>query len=143
MTNLGANFLLHFISQKNMSSLEVKGKLLVKFNAQQVTERFKKREFVLEIASGAYTEQVKFQLIQDKCELLDKFKEGDEINVFFNLKGKPYTKDGVTSYFNNLDAWRIETVKDGKANQNDDIPLPPDDFDSFSQISDNEENLPF
>jgi len=126
-----------------MSSLEVKGKLIVKFNAQQVTERFKKREFVLEIASGNYSEQVKFQLAQDKCDLLDKFKEGEEINVFFNLKGKPYTKDGVTSYFNNLDAWRIETAKEGKASGSEEVPPPTDDFSSFSQVSDNEENLPF
>lgn len=125
-----------------MSSLEVKGKLIVKFNAQQVTERFKKREFVLEIPSGNYTEQVKFQLIQDKCELLDKFREGDEINVHFNLKGKPYTKDGVTSYFNNLDAWRIEAAKESKASQAEEAPFP-DEFTTFTDSSDNEEGLPF
>jgi single-strand DNA-binding protein len=131
-----------FHTSRIMSSLEVKGKLIVKFNAQQVTERFKKREFVLEIPSGNYTEQVKFQLIQDKCELLDKFREGDEINVHFNLKGKPYTKDGITSYFNNLDAWRIEAAKDSKSSQADEAPLP-DEFASFSDSSGNEEGLPF
>jgi hypothetical protein len=124
-----------------MSSFEIKGKLIVKYNAQQVTDRFKKREFVLEIPSGNYTEQVKFQLIQDKCEILDRFSEGDEIHVFFNLKGKPYTKDGTTTYFNNLDAWRIESAKEGKASQTDEVPLP-DEF-TFKDVTDNEEGLPF
>ncbi len=31
-------------------SLEVTGKLLVKYDTQQVSEKFKKREFVLELA---------------------------------------------------------------------------------------------
>jgi hypothetical protein len=124
-----------------MSSFEVKGKLIVKYNTQQVTDRFKKREFVVEIASGNYTESIKFQLIQEKCDLLDRFKEGDEINVFFNLKGKPYTKDGNTSYFNNLDAWKIDIAKDGSASKEEDVPLP-EEF-TFRDVSDSDEGLPF
>ena len=69
--------------------------------------------------------------------------EGDEINVFFNLKGKPYTnKEGVTSYFSNLDAWRIEAAKEGKTSQTDEAPLP-DEFSTFADASDGDENLPF
>lgn len=126
-----------------MSSFEVKGKLLVKYNTQQVTERFKKREFVVEIPSGNFAEQVKFQLTQDKCDLLDRFKEGDELTVYFNLKGKPYTKDGVTTYFNNLDAWRLETAKEDKSKEESDAPIP-DEF-TYRDVtgSGNEENLPF
>jgi single-strand DNA-binding protein len=124
-----------------MSSFEVKGKLLVKYNTQQVTERFKKREFVLEIPSGNFAEQVKFQLTQDKCELLDRFKEGDEINVFFNLKGKPYTKDGVTTYFNNLDVWRLDAAKEEKIKDANEPPLP-EEF-SYREVAESEEGLPF
>ena len=124
-----------------MSSFEVKGKLLVKYNTQQVTERFKKREFVVEIPSGNFAEQVKFQLTQDKCDLLDRYQEGDEINVFFNLKGKPYTKDGVTTYFNNLDAWRLDSVKESKTKDADEPPLP-EEF-TYRDVSENEEGLPF
>jgi single-strand DNA-binding protein len=124
-----------------MSSFETKGKLIVKYNTQQVTERFKKREFVVEIPSGNFAEQVKFQLTQDKCELLDRFKEGEELIVYFNLKGKPYTKDGVTSYFNNLDAWRLETAKESKAGNDTEPPLP-EEF-TYREAGESEENLPF
>jgi len=124
-----------------MSSFEVKGKLLLKYDSQQLTERFKKREFVVEIPSGNYTEQVKFQLTQDKCDILDRFNIGDEVHVFFNLRGKPYTKDGVTTYFNNLDVWRIDAVKESKDATNSDIPLP-EEF-NFREASENEEGLPF
>lgn len=91
-----------------MSTFEVTGKLIVKYNTQQVTEKFRKREFVIEIPSGMYSEQVKFQLTQDKCSLLDGYEVGAEIKVSFNLRGRPYTKGNETTYFTNLEAWKIE-----------------------------------
>ncbi len=90
-----------------MSELKISGTINKIFNTVQVTEKFCKREFVLE-TSGKYPEFVKFQVIQDKCEWLDKYEENEPITVHFNLKGKPYEKNGVTSYFNNLDCWKIE-----------------------------------
>lgn len=89
-------------------AFEVKGKLEVIYDTQQVTDRFKKREFVLEVQNGMYPEYVKFQLTQDRCNLLDPFSKGEEITVNFNLKGRPYTKEGRTTYFTNLEAWRID-----------------------------------
>ena len=87
---------------------DAQGKLHEIFDEQQVSEKFRKREFVLEIPDGAYTQFIKFQLTQDKCNLLDQYKVGDEVKVAFNLSGKPFTKNGTTMYFTNLGAWRIE-----------------------------------
>ena len=87
---------------------DAQGKLHEIFDEQQVSEKFRKREFVLEIPDGAYTQYIKFQLTQDKCNLLDQYKVGDEVKVAFNLSGKPFTKNGTTMYFTNLGAWRIE-----------------------------------
>ncbi|MBC5991576.1 DUF3127 domain-containing protein [Pontibacter cellulosilyticus] len=89
-------------------SFDIQGKLYEVFEEQQISDKFKKREFVLEIPDGSYTQYVKFQLTQDKCSLLDQFKNGDEVKVTFNLSGKPFTKNGQTMYFTNLQAWRLE-----------------------------------
>jgi single-strand DNA-binding protein len=89
-------------------SLTVQGKLFEIFDEAQVTDKFKKREFVLEIADGSYTQYPKFQMTQDKCSLLDNFNKGEEVTVTFNLSGKPFTKNGETMYFTNLQAWRID-----------------------------------
>ncbi|RYD53417.1 MAG: DUF3127 domain-containing protein [Sphingobacteriales bacterium] len=93
-------------------SLEIIGKLLVKYDTQVVSDRFKKREFVLEMIdetpNGNYTNYARMQLVQNKTELLDRFNEGDSVKVSFNIKGSKYEKNGTTSYFTNLDAWRIE-----------------------------------
>jgi len=95
-------------------SLEVTGKLLVKYNTQQVSDRFKKREFVLELAEeingNVYTNYAKMQLVQNKCEILDKFNEGDSVKVSFNIKGNKWEKDGKVNFITNLDAWRIESA---------------------------------
>ena len=95
---------------------DAQGKLHEIFDEQQVSEKFKKREFVLEIPDGAYTQFIKFQLTQDKCSLLDQYKVGDEVKVAFNLSGKPFTKNGTTMYFTNLGAWRIEPASAGGNN---------------------------
>jgi hypothetical protein len=88
---------------------QVQGILKVKNNEVQVNERFKKREFVLTVEpSSQYPQQVQFQLVQDKCSLLNDFNVGEEIKVSFNLRGREWTRDNEVRYFNTLDAWRIE-----------------------------------
>ena len=51
----------------------------------QVSERFRKREFVLEYADNPeYPEYIKFELAQDRCELLDSFQPGQKVRVDFD-----------------------------------------------------------
>jgi hypothetical protein len=98
-------------------SLEVTGKLLVKWPTQVVSDKFRKREFVLELAEeingNTYTNFAKMQLVQAKCDILDKFNEGDTVKVSFNIKGNKWEKDGKVNYITNLDAWRIEAAGAG------------------------------
>ena len=88
----------------------LKGKLIVKGAEQQISEKFKKREFVVQDDSSQYPQVISFQLVQDKCSLLEAYNEGDEISVNFNLRGREWVspKDGTTKYFNSLEAWKIE-----------------------------------
>lgn len=109
-------------------SLEVTGKLLVKYDPIQVSDKFKKREFVMELAEeingNVYTNFAKLQLVQNKCEIIDRFNTGDAIKVTFNIKGNSYVdkKDGQTKYITNLDAWRVEAA--GAAPQGGSAPAP-------------------
>jgi uncharacterized protein DUF3127 len=95
-------------------SLEVTGKLLVKYDTQQVSEKFKKREFVIELAEeingNIYTNFAKMQLVQNKCDIIDRFKEGETVKVSFNIKGNKWERDGKVNYITNLDAWRVEST---------------------------------
>lgn len=79
----------------------------------QKTEKFRTREFVLEvekqIGDRTITDYVKFQSTGDKCDILNRYSTGDIATVHFNIRGNRWEKDGKVSYFTNLDAWRIES----------------------------------
>lgn len=84
-------------------SFEIEGKLHKKYPVESKSASFQAREFVLEIKSGNYSEFIKFQLVQDKCSLLDDYQEGDTMKVFFDLRGREWQG----KYFTNLNAWRL------------------------------------
>lgn len=101
-------------------ALELIGKLIEKHPVQQVTERFKKREFVLDISEevngNTYANYAKLQVVQNRCELLDNYSEGDMLKVTFNVRGNRWERDGKVNYITSLDAWRIERA--GAADSN-------------------------
>lgn len=119
-------------------SYELKGNLVEIFDTVQVSDSFKKREFVVEKVETAgereFIEEVKFQVLQDKCSILDGYKVGDEVNVSFNIKGRKWEKEGKVSYFINLDAWRVTSV----SGETDPNPIEP----QGSNVDDDDQ-LPF
>ena len=114
-------------------SYEITGKLVAKFDIVQRTETFKTREFVIEksedIGGRIITNYVKFQCVQDKTAMPDRFNMGDEVKVLFNIKGTKWVKEGRENYITNLDAWRMETMKMDQTNNGADSvnynDLPP------------------
>ncbi|MFP5039802.1 DUF3127 domain-containing protein [Parasediminibacterium sp. JCM 36343] len=126
-------------------SYEITGKLTAKYPAVQRTETFKTREFVIEksedIGGRIITNYAKFQCVQDKTALLDRFALGDELKVTFNIKGTKWVKDGKENYITNLDAWRIETVKLGQQDNN----MPPDNnnYNTMPPPAEAVDDLPF
>ena len=91
-------------------AMEISGRLHAKHDAQQVTERFRKREFVLELSENArFPQLVLFQLTGDRCERIDDFAVGDDVRVEFSLRGREWKSPrGDLKYFNSLDVWNIE-----------------------------------
>lgn len=93
--------------------MDVTGKLTIKEEVNVISDNFQKREFVIEkteiVGQKEYTDYIKFELTQDKVNLIDSINPGDEITVHFNLRGRKWEKDGKVSYFTNLQAWKIES----------------------------------
>ncbi len=99
--------------------MEVIGKLHVIGETQQKSERFTKREFVLEIAENPkYPQTVQFQLTGDRVNQLDGLNIGDQVRVEFSLRGREWrSPSGDVKYFNSLDVWRIEPARANAAAQ--------------------------
>jgi hypothetical protein len=103
-------------------AFEITGKIIDISPVNQVSDKFKKREFVIEKkesgASAVFVDYIKFQLIQDKCDLINESYLNEEVKIWFNLKGNKWERDGKINYFTNLDAWKIERASSQVHDQN-------------------------
>lgn len=75
------------------------------FEVQTFSSGFTKREFVV-TTKEQYPQDVKFELIKDRTDLIAPYKAGDEVKVHFNIRGNEYNG----KYFVNLQAWKIEPL---------------------------------
>jgi len=105
----------------------LKGEIKVIGEIQQVSDSFKKREFVVVDSSGQYEQTIQFQAVQDRCDLLNNLSVGQNVEVTFFLRGREWTSpnDGKVKFFNSLDAWKIEPI--GSAPSNDGVVAEGDD----------------
>ena len=87
-------------------AFETEGILHKVFDTENKTDSFQAREFVIK-HDGNYPQFIKFQLTQDRCDLVNNFKEGDNIKVSFDLRGREWNE----KFFTNLNAWRIDAVE--------------------------------
>ncbi len=139
--------------------IETTGKLHTIFDTKQVSERFTKREFVIELTDNPkYPQVVLFQLTGDRCSQLDGMAVGDEVRIEFSLRGREWrSPSGDIKYFNSLDVWKIEPARAGRSQGNGngrsrgssqggdprDMEMPPRiDESNFGRV-DNNDDIPF
>ena len=121
--------------------IEASGRLHTIFETKQVSERFSKREFVIEMSDNPkYPQVVLFQLTGDRCTQLDGLNVGDEVRIDFSLRGREWkSPSGELKYFNSLDVWKVEPARananNGRRSQRDtgggerNDAAPPRDYD--------------
>lgn len=91
-------------------SLEVSGKIKFIGAEQEVSATFKKRELVV-TTEEQYPQHISINFLQDKTELLDRFRVDDQVKVLINLRGREWVNpQGETKYFNDIQGWRIESL---------------------------------
>lgn len=119
-------------------AFEITGKLHKKFDTENKTDTFQAREFVIETNDSGYVQYIKFQLVQDRCQLVDKYDEGQEIKVSFDLRGREWNG----KFFTNLNAWKVDGAGAGNAA---DAPVVDDSFPSLDNepVSGPDDDLPF
>jgi Domain of unknown function (DUF3127) len=103
-------------------AFEITGKVIDVSPVNQVSDKFRKREFVIEKKEtggpAVFIDYIKFQLVQDKCDLINESFINEEVRIWFNLKGNRWERDGKVSYFTNLDAWKIEKASGAASETN-------------------------
>ncbi len=72
---------------------------------------FRKREMVL-TTKDQYPQMLNIEFVQDKCDILDKYKVDDEVKISINLTGREWINpQGEAVYFNAIQGWRIEKME--------------------------------
>ena len=109
----------------------------------QVSASFKKRELVV-TTDEQYPQMLLVQFVQDKCDLLNNYKVGQDVKVAINLRGREWINpQGEAVYFNTIQGWRVEPFNEGAAAGS--VPaMTPDDFKTTTNVDDSEpDDLPF
>jgi hypothetical protein len=125
-------------------AFEITGKVVDVMPVNQVSDKFKKREFVIEKketgGSAVFIDYIKFQLVQDKCDLINESFINEEVKVSFNIKGNRWEREGKVNYFTNLDAWRVDKATQGGREQ---ASQPRPQLEDFPPENDDLSDLPF
>jgi len=105
---------------------------------------FRKRELVI-TTEEQYPQVIMIEFVQDKTDLLNNYKVGQDVKVSINVRGREWVNpQGETKYFNSIQGWRVENVSQASGS-GDMPPMPP--AEAFEPANDfNEEDhddLPF
>ena len=90
--------------------MQITGRLKFIGATQEVSASFKKREVVVS-TNEQYVQHILIEFNQEKCDVLNSYNVGDEVEVSINIKGKEWTNpQGETKYFNSIQGWKINKV---------------------------------
>eukprot|EP00633_Aureoumbra_lagunensis_P001875 CAMPEP_0197296488 /NCGR_PEP_ID=MMETSP0890-20130614/38487_1 /TAXON_ID=44058 ORGANISM="Aureoumbra lagunensis, Strain CCMP1510" /NCGR_SAMPLE_ID=MMETSP0890 /ASSEMBLY_ACC=CAM_ASM_000533 /LENGTH=180 /DNA_ID=CAMNT_0042773055 /DNA_START=69 /DNA_END=611 /DNA_ORIENTATION=+ len=89
------------------NSFEIEGSLIEINDIESFNSGNSKREFVIRTAE-TYAQDIKFDLWNDRTNLVDDLDIDTRVIVSFNIKGKK--NEQYNRYFNNLNAWRVQKL---------------------------------
>jgi single-strand DNA-binding protein len=107
-----------------MPSYDMTGNVKAVMDQQNFDSGFTKREFVVTTEEDRFPQDIKFQCVKEKVSLLDNVKEGDRVNVTFDLRGNEYND----RYYVDLTAWKVapaDDERDPKGDGEGKEPVPP------------------
>jgi hypothetical protein len=90
-----------------MSELSLTGFIYKILPEQKISETFTKRELIID-TEEKYPQRVKIEFINSGINNLIDKKEGQQVKVFFNVRGREWNE----KYFVTLNGWRIELLAD-------------------------------
>jgi hypothetical protein len=123
--------------------MEVIGKIKVKIVDIQVSASFKKTELVI-TTNEQYPQDIKIEFHQDKCDLPDPYKVGEEVEVSINLRGREWVNpQGESVYFNTIVGWRIKRPNTSQHAQPVANTAPQQFAPAQNQEEEEEDDLPF
>ena len=88
---------------------EASGTIKLINDTQTFPSGFSKREFVITTEHDKYPQDLKFEVVKDRCDMLDEYEVGQRVQLNFDIRGNEY-KD---RYYVNLSCWKIQAAEGG------------------------------
>jgi len=82
---------------------EMTGTVKVIMEPMTFPSGFAKREFVITVEDGKFPQDISFECVKERMNLIDGLTVGSVVTVAFDIRGREHNG----RYFNNLNAWKI------------------------------------
>jgi len=69
-----------------------------------ISDKFSVREFVITTPDAKYPQEVIFQTVNDRMDVIAPYGVGQQVTVSFNVRGREYNG----KYYNTLDAYKVQ-----------------------------------
>lgn len=129
--------------------MDITGKIEKIGDEQNISASFKKRELVVR-TEEQYPQPLMIEFTQDKTNLLDNYKVGDQVTVSINIRGREWkSPQGDMKYFVSLQGWRIGGAEATQQNApaQSSAPAPKQSFDTSKtpdfSLDQQDDDLPF
>ena len=107
-----------------MEKIKITGHVYHVGQVEQISEKFKKREFVIKTIDQ-YPQLVLIQVVNERCDVLDNIRLNDAVDAFINIRGREWTdRNGARKFFNTLEAWQIQIATIGARPDVNPGPIP-------------------
>ena len=105
-----------------MSESTIKGAIKLINPIKVISDKFSVREFVITTPDAKYPQDILFQTINDKMDVLESLGVGQQVEVSYNVRGREFNG----RYYNTLDAWKVQVIG-SKPSQPSTEPIELDD----------------
>jgi hypothetical protein len=89
-----------------MSDSTIKGAIKLINPIKVISDKFSVREFVVTTPDAKYPQDILFQTINDKMDVLESLGAGQQVEVSYNVRGREFNG----RYYNTLDAWKVQVI---------------------------------
>lgn len=89
-----------------MSELQITGRILSIGETEQVSDKFSKRTFILDITEGTFEKKVALQMTQQKCAILDGYQVGQTVTASINLESREHNG----KWYTNATCWMLKAA---------------------------------
>ena len=87
--------------------MSVKGTLLKVLEKETISEKFSKQIIVVR-TKEEYPQEIPIEFTNQRIDLLKDFKEGDDVEVLYNLRGREWK--GNNKWFGSIEGWKISSL---------------------------------